>query len=49
MPRKLFAELLSQEGTRLPAERRYRVRPDNEANGIEIPTTLYETIKGLTA
>jgi len=44
---KLFATLLAQPGTRLPAERRYKVRPENEANGIEIPTTLYETIKAL--
>ncbi len=44
---KLFDELLAQPGTRLPAERRYQVRPDNEANGIEIPTELFETIKAL--
>jgi len=44
---KLFAELLAQPGARLPAERRYKVRPENEANGIEIPTTLYNTIKDL--
>jgi delta1-piperideine-2-carboxylate reductase len=44
---KLFATLLAQPGTRLPAERRYKVRPDNEANGIEIPTSLYDTIKAL--
>jgi delta1-piperideine-2-carboxylate reductase len=44
---KLFATLLAQPGTRLPAERRYTVRPENEANGIEIPTTLYDTIKAL--
>lgn len=46
---KLFGELLGQDGTRLPAERRYQVRAGNEANGIEIPTTLYDTIKGLAA
>ena len=45
---KLFSAVLEQEGTRLPAERRYRVRPVNEANGIEIPTALYETIKELS-
>lgn len=44
---KLFGEVLAQPGARLPAERRYQVRPDNEANGIEIPTALYETIKEL--
>lgn len=45
---KLFAEVLAQPGTRLPAERRYQVRAENEARGIEIPTPLYETIKALT-
>ena len=45
---KLFSEVLAQEGTRLPAERRYQVRAGNEANGIDIPTTLYETSKALT-
>ena len=44
---KLFAALLAQPGTRLPAERRYKVRATNEATGIEIPTTLYDTIKAL--
>ena len=43
----LFEALLAQEGARLPAERRYQVRAQNVANGIEIPTTLYETIKAL--
>jgi delta1-piperideine-2-carboxylate reductase len=45
---KLFDALLAQPGTRLPATRRYQVRPENEANGIEIPTALYDTIKSLT-
>lgn len=45
---KLFAQVLAQEGTRLPAERRYQARSENEANGIEIPTALYDTIKSLT-
>lgn len=45
---ELFDELLAQPGTRLPAERRYQVRPQNQANGIEIPTELYETIKALS-
>ncbi len=44
---KLFGELLAQDGTRLPAERRYQLRAGNEADGIEIPTSLYETIKAL--
>lgn len=46
---KLFAALLAQPGARLPAERRYHVRPENEARGIEIPTALYDTIKALGA
>jgi len=45
---KLFDALLSQEGARLPGARRYAKRPENEANGIEIPTQLFETIEGLT-
>lgn len=45
---KLFDALLAQPGTRLPAERRYQVRPENEKTGIEIPTKLYETIKELS-
>lgn len=43
---KLFAAVLEQPGTRLPAERRYQVRAENESNGIEIPTALFDTIKG---
>ncbi len=45
---KLFDEILAQEGTRLPADRRYKVRPENEKSGIEIPLSLYDTIKSLT-
>ncbi len=44
---KLFAAVLEQEGARLPATRRYQVRTQNEADGIEIPNSLYETINGL--
>ena len=44
----LFAALLAQAGTRLPGARRYSVRAKTEANGIEIPTQLLETIETLT-
>ena len=45
---KLFEALLAQQGTRLPGARRGLKRPENEANGIELPNTLLETIEGLT-
>ena len=45
---KLFSELTNQQGTRLPADRRYQHRIKAEAEGIEIPTSLYETISELS-
>jgi len=44
---KLFEAVLAQPGTRLPAARRYKVRPENERAGIEIPASLHETIMSL--
>ena len=44
---KLFAAVLEQEGTRLPSDRRYRNRITTAAEGVDVPTQLLETIKGL--
>ncbi len=44
---KLFAEVLAQEGTRLPSDRRYKNREETARDGIEVPATLYETICSL--
>lgn len=45
----LFMKVLSQDGTRLPSDRRYRVRTHHLANGIEISTSLYEELQGLAS
>jgi len=45
---RLFDELLSQPGTRLPAERRYRNREKTEKDGVTVPQSLLETIKTLS-
>lgn len=42
----LFAKILEQDGTRLPSDRRYVARERTPTEGISIPTSLYETIKG---
>lgn len=44
---KLFEEILAQPGTRLPGARRFIERQKTPQTGIEIPDSLYETIKGL--
>ena len=43
----LFADLKSDPGVRLPGDRRAAVRPKTPAEGVEIPESLHETIKGL--
>lgn len=45
---KLISALLAQEGTRLPGARRFANRAETPTTGIEIPTSLYETISSLT-
>ncbi len=45
----LFSRLLEQEGTRLPADRRYRNREWTKAEGIAIPRALHEEILALLA
>lgn len=50
---KLFNEILSQEGARLPSTgrhdgvHRYEVRKQTEAEGFTIPNDLYEEIQNL--
>lgn len=41
----LFAEILQQEGTRLPSQRRYEARQRTPAGGITIVQSLYDTLK----
>ncbi len=43
----LFQEILSQPGTRLPSDRRYRNRAIAEQDGVDVATSIYDTIKGL--
>ena len=43
----LFAKILEQEGTRLPSDRRFAARLRTPTEGIEIPTSLFETITAL--
>ncbi len=43
----LFADLKSDAGVRLPGDRRAAARPNTPADGVEIPTSLHETIQGL--
>ncbi|MBT5416131.1 MAG: Ldh family oxidoreductase [Rhodospirillaceae bacterium] len=43
----LFAKVLEQEGTRLPAQRRHRARATAEKQGIEIPKDLHARIAAL--
>lgn len=40
----LFAEILKQDGTRLPGDRRLKLRADAKANGVEIPDALYQDL-----
>ncbi|MEM7294012.1 MAG: Ldh family oxidoreductase [Pseudomonadota bacterium] len=41
---KLFGQLLAQEGTRLPADRRYQNREITAKSGIEVDDSLYAKI-----
>lgn len=42
---RLFAELTSEPGVRLPGDRRAAVRPTTPSAGVEIPTSLYDDIR----
>lgn len=41
---ELIAELLAEDGTRLPGAKRIEARPRTEVEGIEIPVSLHQTI-----
>ena len=41
----LCAHILRQEGTRLPGERRMRLRAANRRQGVELPDALYEELR----
>ncbi len=43
----LFAEILSQEGARLPADRRYASRPESLRGGVEVNDELHARIVAL--
>ena len=43
----LFAQILDQDGTRLPSDRRYQARLRTPTEGITIPTSLHETLQQL--
>ncbi len=44
---ELFAQVLAQEGTRLPSDRRYAARAHSIVEGVRIPALLYETLQKL--
>lgn len=44
---RLFAEIAKQEGTRLPGERRFRMREKTATEGFDIPQVLQDEIMGL--
>ncbi len=46
---RLFKELLSQDGTRLPGQRRQQNREKTKADGINIPQSLMDKIEELSA
>jgi hypothetical protein len=39
---QVFANILAQEGTRLPSDRRYAARQRTPREGMTIPRALYE-------
>jgi len=44
---KLFAEILAQDGTRLPGERRFQMREKTLQTGFTIPQSLHDEISSL--
>jgi delta1-piperideine-2-carboxylate reductase len=44
---QLFANILAQEGTRLPSDRRYAARQRTPTQGITVPRALYEELQHL--
>ena len=43
----LFTAILSQDGTRLPGERRFQARQETPESGFDIPQSLYDEIQSL--
>ncbi|UUX51905.1 Ldh family oxidoreductase [Nisaea acidiphila] len=43
---EMFAEIIAQEGARLPGDRRIVLREQAAKDGVDIPNALYEDIKG---
>lgn len=44
---QLFTRILSQDGTRLPSDRRFAARERTPAEGVTIPTSLFDTLNEL--
>lgn len=44
---QLFRQILSQDGPRLPSDRRYAARLETPTSGIAIPASLHETLESL--
>ena len=44
---RLFERVLAQEGTRMPADRRYAARNRSEREGVWIPRAFYEELRSL--
>lgn len=44
---ELFSRILSQEGARLPADRRYAARRRSEMDGVSVPRPFYEQLRSL--
>ena len=44
---QLFSKILEQEGTRLPSDRRYKMREITPKEGITIPQSLYDELQTL--
>eukprot|EP00300_Choanocystis_sp_HF-7_P017884 c19864_g1_i4.p1 GENE.c19864_g1_i4~~c19864_g1_i4.p1 ORF type:complete len:250 (+),score=49.14 c19864_g1_i4:353-1102(+) len=43
----LFEQILSDDGARLPSDRRYKVRQTSEESGVEVKDELFQTCKKL--
>ena len=43
---KLFEKILEQDGTRLPSDRRYQARERTPTEGVTIPRSLHDTLRG---
>ena len=46
---KLFGQVLSQEGTRLPSDRRYAARQETIKSGVVVPGAFYQALQDMAA